>query len=411
MLLANRNEVGARALVEAVLLDAPTNVPALKMSASWLIDADDTDGAIAALRVALDNQPNDAAAMTLMASAYARNGSADLARDFLALAVEASGNGVEETLRYAQLLISEENYLPAEDILLPALRIAPNDLSLLSTAGQLYLAMDDLGRTQQVIDTLRRLETPEAIQSANELEAARLNKTEGSDEALRYLEGLASGQDADVSAKIMLLRARISTNDMDGAIAIAQSILDENPDSPGAKQIIATTLSAAGEFDRALAVYQDLQEEFPQEPSIKIAIANIQTRVGDPDAARATIVAALQDSPEDPRLLWANASYLEADGDIDGAIGIYEQMYGMDSSNIVVANNLASLIGTYRDDDESLDRAWNIARRFRDNDLPAIQDPYGWLTHRRGDHWTGPRTLWRSIALSWIRPASVTRAP
>jgi tetratricopeptide (TPR) repeat protein len=60
-------------------------------------------------------------------------------------------------------------------------------------------------------------------------------------------------------------------------------------------------------------------------------------------------------------------------------------MYALDSNNIIIANNLASLVGTYHDDPESLDTAWTIARRFRDTELPAIQDTYGWLTHRRGD--------------------------
>ena len=66
-------------------------------------------------------------------------------------------------------------------------------------------------------------------------------------------------------------------------------------------------------------------------------------------------------------ILWAKASRLERAGDIDGAIDIFEALYANNSSSIVVANNLASLITTYRDDAESLERAWSIARRLRGN--------------------------------------------
>ena len=52
---------------------------------------------------------------------------------------------------------------------------------------------------------------------------------------------------------------------------------------------------------------------------------------------------------------------------------------------MIVANNLASLITTYRDDAESLERAWSIARRLRGSDVPAFQDTYGWIALRRGD--------------------------
>jgi len=61
-------------------------------------------------------------------------------------------------------------------------------------------------------------------------------------------------------------------------------------------------------------------------------------------------------------------------------------MYEQDSNSIIVANNLASLLATYRADDEaSIERAWTIARRFRTSEIGAVQDTYGWLTHLRGN--------------------------
>ncbi|MCF2906688.1 tetratricopeptide repeat protein [Octadecabacter sp. CECT 8868] len=385
MLLVKGNEVAARSLVETVLLDDATQVGALKLNAGWLIEADDTDAAIAALRTALDKEPNDPDAMSLMARAYTRAGSVDLARDFLALAVEASGNAPTETVRYAQQLISEERYLPAEDVLLPALRIEPNNLELLRTAAQLYLGMEDLGRMQQVIETLRRIDSDESNRMAVQLEAARLNETAGAEEAIGYLEALADSADADIASRILLLRARVSMGDTEAAVELAEGLVEDEPDLPAVKMVLATTLSVAGEFDRAMEIYRALLEDFPQEIALYVEIAGLHARNGDPAAARATIDEALVKAPNDPRLLWASASYLEADGDIDAAIDIYEDLYELDSNNLIVANNLASLLATYRDDEESLNRAWTIARRFQDSDLAAIQDTYGWIAHRRGD--------------------------
>jgi tetratricopeptide (TPR) repeat protein len=51
----------------------------------------------------------------------------------------------------------------------------------------------------------------------------------------------------------------------------------------------------------------------------------------------------------------------------------------------VAANNLASLIATYREGDESLERAYAIARRLRGSEIGAFQDTYGWIAYRRGD--------------------------
>ena len=57
-------------------------------------------------------------------------------------------------------------------------------------------------------------------------------------------------------------------------------------------------------------------------------------------------------------------------GDIDGAIAAYEALYAADSGSPVLANNLASLLASYRDDPASLERAFAIARRLRGTDVP-----------------------------------------
>lgn len=385
MLMQMNNNVGARAQVEEVLAEDSSHVQALKMQAAWLIEGDDTDGAIAALRVALDKAPEDARAMTLMSQAYTRAGRTELARDFLALAVEASGNAPAETIRYARLLIEEERYLAAEDLLLPALRLAPENVDILLTLGQLYLGMKDLGRAEQVVQTLRNLEDPRAQQAANGLEAERLNQQSGPEEAMAYLESIAGSADATLASKISLVRARIGTGDSEGALAMARDLVAENPDNTALKAMLATTEAVNGNLDQAEGLYRELLELTPKVPGLWLELSRLKLRQGDPEAADAVIEEAIAQIPDDPNMLWAKASNLERDGDIDGALEIYEDLYKRNSGTVVVANNLASLLSTYRDDAESLNRAWTVARRFRDTDVPAMQDTYGWIEHRRGN--------------------------
>ena len=85
-------------------------------------------------------------------------------------------------------------------------------------------------------------------------------------------------------------------------------------------------------------------------------------------------------------LRFAKAGILETRGDIEGAIAAYETLYAADTGSPVLANNLASLISSYRDDPESLARAFAVARRLRGSEVPQFQDTYGWILHRRGDN-------------------------
>jgi tetratricopeptide (TPR) repeat protein len=386
MLVSTGNQVGARRLVEEVLAQNASNVDALKMQASWQLQADETDAAIANLRIALDTAPEDVQVMNLMYEAYMRTGETDVAREFLALAVEASGNAPDASLRYARVLMQEERYMPAEDVLLPALRQNPGNVELLSLLGQLYLRLDDIPRATQVIDTLRRLDTDEGRNVANGLQAEVLNREGGTEEALTFLENLASGEAAGLQEKLVLLRARLQVGETEDALQMAQELVAENPDNLGLKQALATTQLAAGDLDGAKVSYREVTAAAPRRAvEAWQQLIRIANRQGNPEEADAIIEEALAATDNNANILWAKASRLEQLGDIDGAIAIYENLYAQNSGSIVVANNLASLLSTYRDDADSLERAWVIARRLRDIDNPALQDTYGWTLFRRGE--------------------------
>jgi tetratricopeptide (TPR) repeat protein len=384
MLTTMGNEVGARARVEEVLAEDATNSEALKMRAGWLIADDQTEDAISALRTALDSSPDDAQAMTLMADAYIRSGRPQLARDFRALAVDASGNAPPESIRYARMLISDESYLPAEDLLISSLRLNANNPDLLLALGQLYLKMVDYPRAQQVVTDLRRIGTPDANAAANGIEAERINLQNGQDEALAYLEELANRSDADQRARIALVRAKFNSGDTEEALRLAMDMAAADPDNDDLRFIVATTQALTGDLDAAEGTFRALLEADPRRAPVWLELSKLAQRKGDRDAAKAVIDEALGQIPADTSLLWAKASFLEQDADIDGAIAIYEDLYAQNSGALVVANNLASLLSTYRDDAESLERAWTVARRFSDTSLPPVQDTYGWILHRRG---------------------------
>ena len=385
MLLAMDNKVGSRALVGEVLAEDARDTDALKMQARWQIDADDVDGAVAGLRAALDSDENDTEAMTLMSEAYSRAGNTDLARDYLAQAVERSNNAPDETLRYANVLISDERYRAAEDILIPALRQSRNNVRILTTLGQLYVRMEDEPRARQVIATLRRLEdNADATTAANGLQAAVLNMSDGREEAIAFLEKLAQDEDAGLNARLSAIRARLATGELETALELIDGFLKEDPDQPSLRFARAATMASMGNLDEAARVYRELLDQDAQRPNVWLELARIKTRQDSLEAGQTVIEEALQKVPDAPDLLWAKASFLERAGDIDGAIEIYETLYAQSSQSLVVANNLASLLGTYREDDESLERAFSIARRFREAEVPALQDTYGWIIHRRG---------------------------
>ena len=386
MLLQSGNEVGARRLIEQVLSEDPTQVAALRMNAAWQIQSDDTDAAIAALRTALDQAPQDVAAMTLMSEAYQRAGNRDLARDFLSLAADTSSNAPAESIRYARFLSGEDRLAPAEQVLVAALRQNRNNPALLTELGQIYLKMEDNGRLRQVIANLKTIDTDAAKQAAASLEVTLVEREQGTDVAIEMLDGLTEDWGNTLTAKAAVIRVRLLRGEAEEALKTAEEMLAEDPKDPPRRYLMAATLAAAGKLAEAEEAYRALLEEGDKAvPRVWIGLMRTVSAQGRAEETEALLEDAIAANPAAPDLLWIRASNLERSGDIDGAIGIYEQLYAQNSGSLIIANNLASLISSYRDDDESLARAAVVAARLREAPQPALQDTWGWIAFRQGN--------------------------
>jgi tetratricopeptide (TPR) repeat protein len=385
MLAANGDAVASRQRVEEVLAEDAGNVEALKLRAAALIDQDQPDEAIANLRLAMDQAPRDPQIMTLIAGAYLRAGNRELAGEMLSLAVEASNNDPDTSLRYAAFLIEDENYAVAEPVLIDALRLSPNNVPILVELGRVYLGLEDWARLEQVEGTLRRLDTEETTAAAASLRVARLQAQDREDEALAELEALMQYQGSSAGAELEIVRTHLRNGDMAAAENFVERKLAEDPQDPLMRFLKASIYASSERAAEAEEIYAALLAENPDQETVWRTLYALQSREGRFAEARATLEAGLKVLPAAPNLKWALAGEYEREGEIDAAIAIYEDLYARNSDSIIVANNLASLISTHRTDEESIARAWNIARRLRGAERPEFQDTYGWIALRRGE--------------------------
>ena len=396
MLLATGDEVGARSAINHILEEDPSHVEALKLRAGWLIESDRTGEAITALRTAQGAAPRDPEVMLLMGQAHERAGERDLAGERFALAAEFSGNAPREALLYARYLYDADRIDSAESVLTSALRVAPENLQLLRAMASVQLRRNDWDRVTRLIWQIRALDTSAAQATADEIEAEFLLRQGRTDDTIAFLEALV-GQGAGVGAVAQLARTQVMQGRSEGARELIDSQLAANPNDPALRFLRAGLYLLEDESDEAEAIYRQLVDEFPgAEPPLRVLYSLLQMQ-GREDDAEAVIDTALAAAPGAPMPLVLRAAELERRGEIGGAIEIYEELYAADSSNLILANNLASLISAHRDDDESLERATAIARRLRDTDVPAFQDTYGWIQYRSGNF---------DEALEYLEPAA-----
>lgn len=376
------NSVGARALIDEVLERDASQVGALKMQADWLIAADDTAGAVAALREALDQEPTNASVLTLLARAYERQGSRELMVEMLVRAVEASGRAPEESMQLARILERDGQLRTAENVLVEALRLDTYNVDLLYQLGRLHIEMSDWSRVNQDIERLRDFRRLEANEAADELEAEKLLRQSKVDDLMTFVENRIVD---DNSGEAGVVRALVLTGKLNEAYLRAKDFYEADPEDQLARFVFAATLTYLERDAEALPLFEALVEENPDMIPVWSSIYAIHERAQDMQQAEATLARAEAAKPDDLNLKWLRAGHLESLGDLEGAIAIYEEIYAKDSNLPVIANNLASLLTAVRTDQDSFERAYIVARRLRDTEVPEFADTYGWIAFLRGD--------------------------
>ncbi len=385
------------ALVDEVLTANSRHVDALKMRARWRIEADRTEEALLDLRAALTEAPRDAEVMTIMAMAHEREGATEQVGERLARAVEASNGGLAESLRYARFLLREERVGQAESVVLDALRRAPENPELLVTLGQIHLQRRDWTRARQVAGILRDLGDPALAESAAGLEIAALQGEGRTEDMVSMLQGIAGEGEGNLRARIGLVQARIAAGDVAGAQTEIEALLAEDPEGLPGRLMNAGILVMNGRTGEAEAIYREIIAERPELREPHQILFTLLAGLGRVDEAEAVLDAGIAATSRDADLINAKAGLLYVRGDFEGSIALYEELYARDTSNVVIANNLASVLSTYRDDPETLNRAFQVARRLRGTEVPHFQDTYGWILLRRGDN---------EQALTYLEPAA-----
>ncbi len=376
--LAQGDRAAAGAMVTDVLDGDPKNTDALIVSGRLSIADDDPEGAIRHLRAALAEEPASVEALQLLALAHQRNGSADLARERLAEAVEASGNATPPVLTYVRFLVGEGRADAATDLLQTALVERPGDPQLLAALGQLHLRTGDFGAAEEVAARLQG--DPATSDLGDRLMAAAFAGQERFDETIAVLE---SADRASVH-----LGARVATHlrndDPAAARAAVDRALAEDPRDATALRLSATLALLEGDIGAARARFGEAVAVAPEDPAAYLALFRLEAGLGDRAAASQAIEAGLARTGA-PVLRLNRAMLREAAGDIAGAIEDYRVLYAEQPGSELVANNLASLLSDSDPTPEEIERAFAIAKRLRDTTVPHFKDTYGWLLHLKGD--------------------------
>lgn len=372
----------AEELLNAVLAEDEKHADALSLLASIRIADKNYERAVEHLLVALNEQPDSTPTLLLLARAYELEGSVELAEEQLAKAARVAKFAPNVALPYVQFLMRYGKGEQAERVLDESRRAAPKNRQVLTQLAQLRLARQDWVGAQEMAETIRKLDNADGL--ADRIQAEVLAGQKKFDESNTFLEG-ALDDATDAGAPVTrYVQNLVQNGKSDKAREFVNEILSTNPDNVRARILLASLHEAAGEQDAAEAAFKKAVEHDDGVAAYQ-ALARFYLRRKTFDAAEKALRTALarQDSLSLRLLL---AAMLERTERIDDAIREYEIMYEAAPQSTVIANNLASLLADYRDSEQDLTKAYDIAIRFRSSNVPQFLDTLGWIQYRRGEY-------------------------
>lgn len=381
------DKAGARAQADAILSENAEHVEGLKLRAALAIDEDRADDAIADLRTALNVSAQNPSVLVLLARAHERNGSTGLAQERLALAVQASGDGIVETLGYVEFLMRQDKADIARAVLENTLSRRGDVPVLLSALARVHLQQSDWSSMEDVAGRLEALgDLGNARGMAQEIRVAALNGQRKFDQTIGVLQQIWAASGDRTSAMESLISSYVQAGQIEEAEKFLDNILADERNNMRANLLRGAVHAYKGESEAAEARYRQVIADHPEEAKGYSALASLLRTLDRGDEASEVIRTGIASAQNTENLVFTQAVERELDGDFEGAIALYEQLYAADTVSDVLANNLASLLSEHRDDSASLERAFTIAKRLRNSNVPAFQDTYGWILYKRGEY-------------------------
>ena len=274
--------------------------------------------------------------------------------------------------------LDEKDHKSALRVLEEAKALAPDNLSVLSAFGEIQLAKGDY---QTALITFSKL-TEQAHLAADahfrlgvaQARSGKLKKAQAS-----WEQALSLDPD-NLSSKESLARLALLAGRIDDALAVADDIRRNHPQSPVGWTIKADARMKQLDVPGAIGAYETALE-IGDNGDVIIKLAAAQRVLGNTSIAEEIMENWLEKYPKDVSVLNSFAVTLQNAGQTERAHSYYQRALIVQPGNLVALNNLAWLYRSKRDKRalEFAKRAYESAPRH-----PKIIDTYGWFLVQDG---------------------------
>jgi putative PEP-CTERM system TPR-repeat lipoprotein len=378
---SRQNQTEANRLVDEVLAKDKTNVPALLVKARFLLNAGQTDDALARTREAAASDPTSIQAQYMLGTVYrAKHQLGDAAKAFNEV-LRLNPKAVAAQIQLTQLNLASGGREPALQLAQDAAKTLPRDPQVAINLVKAYGANGDYKRADIIT---RRLIT--AFPNRAEVHALSGGVALGKHDRAAASRAFSKALSLDPN-NFDALAGAVMIDLEEKRVEAARGLVDERlarqPEDPRVTLLSAQVYAAAGDGTGAERTLRKLLDDDPSHLAVYSMLAHLYLAQKKLPEARASLEAVIARRPDaiGPQTMLAVLD--ESVGNRPQARERYERILQLDANAAVAANNLAFI---YADDGGNLDLALQYAQVAKQKlpDIPQVNDTLGWVYVKRG---------------------------
>lgn len=256
----------------------------------------DAAAAVAAAQDAVTANPQDVAALRLLAAALRATGDRDAAVAAIERAIELAPDDADLHLVHAGLLLDERQIDEAQAALARTIGLDPNQFPAYILQGQLAIARGDIDEAERVARVAARI-APEHPHVAAILGTVALRRGDV-DGALSTLASASARAPEDQQVRHALGFAYMAKGHFAFAEQAFRSLLETRPDSRATRMLVANLASRQGRHADAAELLAPLLEGEPS-PALLRTVGMLEYDGGRADRARELLRRAFDAAPTD----------------------------------------------------------------------------------------------------------------
>ncbi len=378
----DKDFAAADAKISEVLKINANDLDALQLRGGLALQRGDFRLAIGDFRAVLKDKPAVSELYQSLAMAYLRSEQPDLAIDTLRNAVRNFPDKVEIKINLGQLLRSTKDLNGAIAQYQAAYKINPKDETLAQSLVDLLLTQEQWSEVRNIAQTF--IATEQNVALGHYFLGLNALGQKQYPAAITEFDAVLEKKPQNNEALTARVNTMLATKQAAQARTWLKSRLEKFPDN-------VAMLNLAGELAMESGDYPEAHEYFKKaiglEPKWPIPYSRDATtlmRMTNNDAAIAVLQQGIGAMPQELTLINELSALYEKLGRTDDAIQNHQQAYERTGRPAVIANNLAMLLITYRQDEASKKQALELVRSLETSSNPMFIDTAGWVYFKLG---------------------------